>query len=272
MMRRALRGSVELPFLAARCIAGAFQDISGRALGYCVQTGIRMTVKVKICGLKTEAALETALDAGADYVGLVFYPPSPRSLSPPEAGRLAGMARGRAEIVALVVDADDALLDEIMRAVGPDLIQLHGKETPDRVKAIRERCGRPVMKAIKVETRADAEAALAYRGAADLFLFDAKAPRDLANALPGGNGIAFDWHALDGVKGKVRFMLSGGLDPENVTAAIRLTTPEAVDVSSGVEVRPGEKDLQLIRRFLAAAKAAQTYEALAPAEVRSERA
>ncbi len=231
-----------------------------------------MTVKVKICGLKTEAALETALEAGADYVGFVFYPPSPRSLSPQEAGKLARIARGRAEIVALVVDADDALLDEIMQMVDPDLIQLHGHETPDRVAAIRKRCGRPVMKAIKVETKADAEAAFAYRGAADLFLFDAKAPRNVTNALPGGNGIAFDWHALDGVKGKVRFMLSGGLDPANVSAAIKLTMPEVVDVSSGVETRPGEKDIRLIRKFLAAAKAAQTSEAVDAAEARSERA
>lgn len=231
-----------------------------------------MAVKVKICGLKTEAALVTALEAGADYVGFVFYPPSPRSLDLHEAGHLAKLARSRAKTVALVVDAGDALLDDILREVDPDLIQLHGNESPDRVAAIRNRCGRPVMKAIKVETRADAESAFQYRGAADLFLFDAKPPRDRAGVLPGGNGVAFDWRALDSVRGKLRFMLSGGLDPENVAAAIGLTTPEAVDVSSGVEVRPGEKDLQLIKRFVAAAKAAPVNETADCAGMRSKRA
>ena len=201
-----------------------------------------MAVKVKICGLKTEAAVAAALDAGADYVGFVFYSPSPRSVSPDVAASLARLARGRARIVALFVDPDDALLDEVVRKVEPDLIQLHGKETPERVANIRARFGRPVMKAISVETRADADRALSYRDAANLFLFDAKAPRELAGALPGGNGIAFDWRALDGVRDKVRFMLSGGLNPGNVAEAIRLTAAEAVDVSS--------------EQFIAAAKGA----------------
>lgn len=216
--------------------------------------GSGMAVKVKICGLRTEATLAAALDGGADYVGFVFYPPSPRSLSPQAAGALARLAHGRAGIVALLVDAEDALLDEVVREVNPDLIQLHGKESPERVAAVRKTWGRPVMKAISVETRDDAQRALDYEGAADLFLFDARPPRGLAKALPGGNGIAFDWHALEGIKGKVRFMLSGGLNPENVAAAIRLTSPEVVDVSSGVETSPGEKDVRLIRLFLAAAK------------------
>ena len=225
-----------------------------------------MPVKVKICGLKTEAALLAALDGGADYVGFVFYAPSPRSLPPQEAGRLAELARGRAGVVALLVDPDDEVLDEVVGKVGPDLIQLHGKETPERVAAIRKKWGRPVMKAISVETRADADRAFEY--AADLFLFDAKPPRDMAGALPGGNGITFDWHALDGVKGKVRFMLSGGLDPDNVAAAIRHTGAEIVDVSSGVETRPGEKDPRLIRLFLAAVKAVE--QRAARMEARSE--
>lgn len=235
------------------------------------QAGIEMTVCVKICGLKTEAAVAAALEAGADYVGFVFYPPSPRSVSPETAASLARIARERARIVALFVDPDDALLDAVVREVEPDLIQLHGKETPERVAAIRARCGRPVMKAISVATRADADRALAYRDVADLFLFDAKAPRGLVGALPGGNGISFDWRALDGVRGEVRFMLSGGLNPDNVAEAIRLTAPEAVDVSSGVETRPGEKDLRLIRRFIAAAKGASGKgEQPAAAEMRSE--
>ncbi len=228
-----------------------------------------MTVKVKICGLKDEVALAAALDGGADYVGFVFYPRSPRSLSPQAAARLAQLARGRAEVVALLVDPDDALLDEVLAAVEPDLIQLHGKESPERVAAIRQRSGRPVMKAISVSERADADLALGYIGTADLFLFDAKPPRDLAGALPGGNGITFDWRVLDGIREQVRFMLSGGLNPDNVAAAIRLTAPEVVDVSSGVETRPGEKDPHLIRLFLAAAKADNETAAAAEMEARS---
>jgi phosphoribosylanthranilate isomerase len=213
-----------------------------------------MPVKAKICGLNSDVALAAALDGGADFVGFVFYPPSPRSLSPQAAGTLARAARGRAEIVALFVDPDDTLLADVMRELDPDIIQLHGKETPERVAEIKARWGRPVMKAVSIATRADADAALKYEGIADLFLFDAKAPPDLANALPGGNGITFDWRALEGVKGRVRFMLSGGLNADNVAEAIRLTGAEIVDVSSGVERRPGEKDPELIRKFLAAAK------------------
>lgn len=229
-----------------------------------------MAVAVKICGLKSEAALRVALEGGADYVGFVFYPPSPRSLSPVEAGRLAPLARGRAQVVALFVDPDDALLDEAMREVDPDLIQLHGKELPERVAAIKAKYGRPVMKAISVETQADADRAFDYQGAADLFLFDAKPPRGMTGALPGGNGISFDWRSLEGVRGRVRFMLSGGLNPGNVAEAIRLVSPDAVDVSSGVEVRPGEKDPALIRKFLRAAKSAiGTVETSADMEMRS---
>lgn len=215
-----------------------------------------MSTEVKICGLKTREAMAAALDGGADYVGLVFYPPSPRSLLPGEARALADQARGRARIVALVVDADDALLDNIARQVRPDLFQLHGAETIARALAVRDRLGTPVMKAIKVETAADASEALAWRGTAERILFDAKAPKGLVGALPGGNGLSFDWHVLDEVRGKVDFMLSGGLTPDNVASAIRLTGASAVDVSSGVEIRPGEKDVALIARFLAAAKAA----------------
>jgi phosphoribosylanthranilate isomerase len=210
------------------------------------------TTKVKICGLKTEASLEAALASGADYVGLVFFPPSPRNLASEAARLLAAKARGRASIVALMVDADDALLDAVVSVVDPDLLQLHGDESPQRVSEVRRRWAKPVMKAIKVETAADAEGALAYSGIADLILFDARAPSD--STRPGGNGEAFDWRALAGVKDKVRYMLSGGLTPGNVADAIRITGAGIVDVSSGVETRPGEKDPELIRRFLRAAK------------------
>jgi phosphoribosylanthranilate isomerase len=212
------------------------------------------TTKVKICGLRTEAALEAALAAGADYVGLVFFPPSPRNLSPEAARPLAAKARGRARIVALMVDPDDALLDAVVGAVDPDLLQLHGDESPERVAEVRRRWAKPLMKAIKVETAQDAELALGYRGAADLILFDARAPKDATR--PGGNGAAFDWSALADVKDKVAYMLSGGLTPDTVAEAIRVTGAAIVDVSSGVETRPGEKDPELIRRFLRAAKTA----------------
>jgi phosphoribosylanthranilate isomerase len=211
-----------------------------------------MSTKVKICGLKTEAALEAALDGGADYVGLVFFPASPRHVTPQAAKALADKARGRAGIVSLLVDPDDALIDAVVAAVAPDLLQLHGQETPQRAVDIRRRWGTPIMKAIRVETSQDAHAALAYREAVDLILFDARPPED--STRPGGNGAPFDWRTLLGVKDQVPFVLSGGLTPDNVAEAIRATAAPAVDVSSGVERRPGEKDPELIRHFLRAAK------------------
>lgn len=213
-----------------------------------------MTTQVKICGLRTEAALEAALEGGADYVGLVFFAPSPRNVAPATAMALADRARGRARIVALMVDPDDALIDKVIASAAPDLIQLHGEETPERSADVRRRWGRPVMKAIKVETAEDANAALRFRGAADLILFDARAPAD--STRPGGNGAPFDWCALLGVKDEMPFMLSGGLTPDTVAEAIRSTGARIVDVSSGVESSPGEKDPELIRRFLRAAKGA----------------
>jgi len=210
------------------------------------------STKVKICGLKTEAALEAALAGGADYVGLVFFPPSPRNVSAATAKALAAKARGRAKIVALMVDPDDALIEAVIASADPDLLQLHGEEPPERVDEIRRRWHKPVMKAIKVETAGDAETALGYRGVADLILFDARAPED--STRPGGNGAPFDWRTLQGVKDKVSYMLSGGLTPDNVADAIRATAAGIVDVSSGVEARPGEKDPEQIRRFLRAAK------------------
>jgi phosphoribosylanthranilate isomerase len=211
-----------------------------------------MTTKVKICGLKTEEALAAALAGGADYVGLVFFPPSPRNVTPAVAKALAARARGRAKIVALMVDPDDALIAEVVASAAPDLIQLHGHETPARVAEIRTRWGIPVMKAVPVETADDARAARQFSPAADLILFDALAPAD--SARPGGNGAPFDWRTLLGVTEGIPFVLSGGLTPDNVAEAIRLTGATTVDVSSGVESRPGEKDPELIRRFLRAAK------------------
>jgi phosphoribosylanthranilate isomerase len=216
-----------------------------------------MTVEVKICGLKTEAALEAALAGGADYVGLVFCAASPRNVDFDTARTLARRARGRAKIVTLLVDPDDKQLSEVVAAVEPDIIQLHGSETPRRVAEIAKRFGRPVLKAVKVAVAEDALSALSYAGEADRILFDAKPAARAEGALPGGNGVAFDWQALVAVRGKLDYMLSGGLTPANVAEAIRLTGATAVDVSSGVERRRGEKDVELIRSFLHAAKTAK---------------
>jgi phosphoribosylanthranilate isomerase len=211
-----------------------------------------MATEVKICGLRSAPALDAALAGGADYVGFVFYPRSPRNIEPAAARALAARARGRAKIVALLVDPDDALLDNVMNIVAPDIVQLHGAETPERVAEVARRFGKPVMKAVAVASPDDVTVALQYAGHAERILFDAK-PLP-GEALPGGNGIAFDWQALAGVAGRVDFMLAGGLTPGNVGEAIRLTGARAVDVSSGVESRPGEKDPELIRRFIQAAK------------------
>jgi phosphoribosylanthranilate isomerase len=213
-----------------------------------------MSVEVKICGLSTAATMQVALDARADYVGLVFFDKSPRHVEFDVARALADQARGRARVVALVVDADDQLIDRVVGEVAPDMLQLHGSETPARVAAIKQRTGCGVMKVIKVGTARDAAAALEYSGIADLILFDAKAPAGAL--LPGGNGIVFDWRVLDDVKDKVPYMLSGGLTPQTVADAIRQTGATRVDVSSGVELRAGQKSAELIRAFIANAKAA----------------
>ncbi len=214
-----------------------------------------MTVEVKICGLSTPETMLAALEAGADYVGLVFFPKSPRNVTLDTGRELVALARGRAKIVALVVDPDLALVQEISKALMPDFLQLHGTEPPERVAEIGRLARCRTMKAIKVETAEDAGAALAYRRIADLILFDAKAPKDAV--LPGGNGVPFDWHVLDVVKSEVDWMLSGGLTAQNVADAIRLTGASRVDVSSGVESAPGIKDVTLIKTFIAAAKGAK---------------
>lgn len=212
-----------------------------------------MPVEVKICGLSTPETLEAAIAAGAGFVGFVFYTKSPRNVSLEQAAKLAGLARGRAKIVVLTVDADDALLTSIVSHVNPDLIQAHGSETPQRIAAIGALTGKPVMKAIRVKDDSDIAAALDYSSVASLILYDAKAPETLHHALPGGNGHAFDWSLLEGGK-RPAFMLAGGLNPENVAEAIRRTGAPIVDVSSGVESSPGVKDIGLIRKFIEAAK------------------
>ena len=214
-----------------------------------------MSLIVKICGLSTAETLDVALNAGADAVGFVFFPPSPRDLSYEAARELGARVKGRAEKVALSVDADDALLAAVVEALRPDALQLHGKESPARVAAIKQRFGLPVTKAIAIEVRADLAAIADYAGVADRLLFDARAPREATR--PGGLGKPFDWRLLENLDPGVPFMLSGGLDAGNVAEALRVTRARAIDVSSGVERAPGEKDPDKIRAFVRAARAAE---------------
>jgi phosphoribosylanthranilate isomerase len=213
-----------------------------------------MSVIVKICGLSTAEALDVALDEGADMVGFVFFPPSPRHLSYEAVRPLGARVRGRAQKVALIVDADDAVFDALVEALRPDLLQLHGRESPARVAALKQRFGLPVMKAIPVETAADLAAVTPYADVADRLLFDARAPREATR--PGGLGKSFDWHVLENLDVSLPFMLSGGLDAGNVAEALRITRAPGVDVSSGVERAPGEKDPDKIRAFIRAAREA----------------
>ncbi|MEO9877310.1 MAG: phosphoribosylanthranilate isomerase [Anderseniella sp.] len=210
--------------------------------------------KIKVCGLSDPTHVRTAVEAGADYVGFMFYEPSPRNVSTQVAQGLATLARGRSKIVAIVVDADDVLIDRINAEVKPDFFQAHGSETPDRIGEIHIRTGVPVIKAIKVSDATDIEAAGAYTDVAAMVLFDAKAPDTLANALPGGNGISFDWNLLPGGGLRNGFMLSGGLEADNVADAISVTGAPAVDVSSGVETAPGVKDDAAIVKFIEAVR------------------
>jgi phosphoribosylanthranilate isomerase len=213
-----------------------------------------MSLIVKICGLSTSDALDVAIEAGADMVGFVFFPPSPRHVDFEAAQALGRQVRGRAQKVALSVDADDALLDAVVEALRPDMLQLHGKETPARVAALKTRFGLSVMKAIAVETKGDLALVASYIGLADRLLFDARAPREATR--PGGLGKTFDWHLLENLDPGVPFMLSGGLDAGNVGEALRITRAPGVDVSSGVERAPGEKDADKIRSFIRAAREA----------------
>ena len=214
-----------------------------------------MPLLVKICGLRSPETLDVALEAGADLVGFVFFPPSPRHLGFEQARTLGERVQGRAKKVALSVDAHDADLGQFIDALKPDMLQLHGTETPERVSTVRSRFGLPVMKAIPIEQRSDLSPIHLYANVADWILFDARAPREATR--PGGLGKTFDWTLLEKIDLKVPFMLSGGLDAHNVAEAIRVTRPQAVDVSSGVERAPGEKDSDKIREFIRAARAAE---------------
>ena len=213
-----------------------------------------MAPLVKICGLSTPSSLEAALAAGADMVGFVFFAKSPRHVSLDEARALGRQARGRAKIVALTVDSGDDALAEIVEALAPDILQLHGKESPARVAAIAGIFGTGTMKAIGVAAASDLAAAKDYAGIAHMLLFDAKPGKDAK--LPGGNGLPFDWRLLAGMLHEPRYLLSGGLDAANVAEAIAQSGATGVDVSSGVESAPGVKDNAKIAAFVAKARAA----------------
>lgn len=212
-------------------------------------------MRVKICGLTSADAVAHAAAAGAAYLGFVFYPPSPRSLEPEQARELTLAAPAGIARVALVVDADDAFLDRLLDRVPVDMLQLHGSESPERVIEIRRRSGLPVMKALGLREPADLAGIDRYAAVADQLLIDAKPPQGAA--LPGGNAVPFDWRLIAGRRWSVPWMLAGGLTPENVAAAVRLTGARQVDVSSGVERAPGVKDPEKVAAFIRAAQSAE---------------
>ncbi|MEI9994131.1 MAG: phosphoribosylanthranilate isomerase [Rhizomicrobium sp.] len=214
-----------------------------------------MAVLVKICGINAAEAADAAARAGADFAGLVFHPRSPRHVTPDQAATLAARLRGRLRLVVLLSDPSDEAVAAAMAAVRPDFIQLHGGEPPGRVAAIRSRFGVPVIKAIAVAEPSDLAGVAAYEDAADMLLFDAKAP--VGATREGGHGIAFDWKILSGRKFARPWFLSGGLNPENVARALRIAEAPGVDVSSGVESAPGVKSPEKIAQFVSAARNAQ---------------
>jgi phosphoribosylanthranilate isomerase len=214
-----------------------------------------MSLIVKICGLSTPETLQAALDGGADMVGFVFFPPSPRHVGLDTARTLGKQAKGRALKVALSVDADDADLENAIDALRPDMLQLHGRESVARVRDIKQKFRLPVMKALAVETAADLAVLPGYAAVSDRILFDAKPPKDATR--PGGLGTPFDWHLLEGLDLTLPFMVSGGLTADNVAEALRITGAGGVDISSGVERAPGIKDPDMIRAFIRAARATE---------------
>lgn len=214
-----------------------------------------MKLDIKICGLKTPEAVDHAVALGATHVGFIFFQKSPRHIEPADAGRLADRVRGRAKIVSVSVDADNDDLDEIMALIRPDILQLHGRESPDRVLTVKAVTGLPVWKALSISEAGDLARVEDYEGIASRFLFDAKPPRN--SELPGGNGVSFDWRLLAGLDGNVDYMLSGGLNKDNIGEALRIARPTGIDASSGVESGPGVKDLTMMDEFFAAVRAAR---------------
>jgi phosphoribosylanthranilate isomerase len=211
-----------------------------------------MTVRAKICGLNDSEAVAAAVEGGAAFIGFVFYPPSPRAVTPERAAELATIVPASVGKVGLFVDAGDDEIDAVVSRAALDMLQLHGAESPERVSESRARTGLRVMKAVSVAASADIERAPAYYGAADWLMFDAKPPKDMTGALPGGNALAFDWLLLKDWGFPLPWMLAGGLDAGNVAEAVRLSGARYVDISSGVESRPGVKNPDRIREFLTA--------------------
>jgi phosphoribosylanthranilate isomerase len=212
-----------------------------------------MTIAAKICGLSSEAAVAAAIEGGAAYLGFNFYPPSPRAVGPARAASLCAAVPCGVQRVGVFVDAEDDAIRAVLDVAPIDILQFHGHESPDRVADAKVRFRRPVMKAIAVAGPEDVLAAARYEDIADILLFDAKPPRR-ADALPGGNGLAFDWRLIAGRECRLPWMLSGGLTTALLSEAVRISGARAVDVSSGVERHPGDKDPEKIREFLAAAR------------------
>lgn len=214
-----------------------------------------MKLDIKICGLKTPEAVDHAVALGATHVGFIFFSKSPRHIEPADAGRLADRVRGRAKIVSVSVDADNDDLDELVSMIRPDILQLHGRESPDRVLTVKAVTGLPAWKALSISEADDLDRIDDYDGIADRFLFDAKKPKN--SELPGGNGVSFDWTLLKGLSERVDYMLSGGLDKDNIGEALRIARPRGIDLSSGVESSPGVKSLDMMDEFFAAVRAAR---------------
>lgn len=213
-----------------------------------------MKPDVKICGLKSEDAVDRAVARGATHIGFIFFPKSPRNIEPAAAAELAERVRGHVKIVAVTVDADTDDLDEIVDQLKPDYLQLHGAESPERLLMLKALYGLPVIKAFSIRDVEDLERIDPYIGLADRFLFDAKPPK--GSELPGGNGVSFDWRLLQSLDGSIDYMLSGGLNKDNVAQALALTGARAIDVSSGVESAPGVKDTGMIDAFFDAVASA----------------
>lgn len=213
-----------------------------------------MTLDIKICGLKTEEAVDRAVALGATHIGFIFFEKSPRYIEPADAGRLADRVRGKAKIVSVTVDADPDDLDEIIDLLRPDMLQLHGRETPERILNLKAVTGLPVIKALSIQTADDLRKIEPYDGIANRFLFDAKPPKN--SELPGGNGVSFDWNLLVGLDPSIDYFLSGGLNKDNIGEALRIARPRGIDASSGLESSPGVKDLNMIDAFFAAVRQA----------------
>jgi phosphoribosylanthranilate isomerase len=211
-------------------------------------------VAAKICGLRTAETVAAAVEHGADFIGFNFFKKTPRNIEPEAAGALARSVPSHVVKTGLLVDDDDARIAAILAAAPLDLLQLHGSETPERVAAIKAKFGLPVMKVIKVRDAADIARAAVYESVADRLMFEPQPPAEMKNAMPGGNAVSMNWTLLQGFRSKLPWMLAGGLTPSNLAEAVRQSGAPAVDVSSGVEDRPGEKNLNKIKYFLKVAR------------------